>query len=278
MGSATMTASPTIFFLLVFALSVPFYLLGATGARLFDLAILPASSLMVLIPMVSALVLVYRQRGIDGIVAPLKRALELSRHRGAGWYLTALFFMPAVCVLEFGIIRLTGVAVPLPTIVPSEALFLYFVFFIGAIGEEAGWQGYAYPALRNRLSAWRAAVVLGAVWGLWHVIPFVQQGRSVDWILWQCLSAVAMRIIIVWLYENTGNSLVTSVLFHTMFNVSWALFPNAGSYYDPFVTFVILIFAVGLIFAIWQPSNMARRRRRRCDASDSQPSKGTPYV
>lgn len=243
--------SPSHFFILVFVLSVPFYMLGASGAQLFGLPILPASALMVFVPAIAALILIHRQRGGEAAVALLKSAFAYERTFGPSWICVALLFMPVIFLLQFGIIRLTGVAVPLPKIVPSEALFLFLVFFIGAIGEEAGWQGYAYPALRNRLSVWGAAVVLGAVWGLWHVVPFVQQGRSADWILWQCLTAVVMRIIIVWLIERTGKSILIAVLFHTMFNVSWALFPVAGSFYDPFVTFSILSIIVSAMIILY---------------------------
>jgi hypothetical protein len=41
------------------------------------------------------------------------------------------------------------------------------------------------------------------------------------------------------------------VLFHAMINLSWALFPVAGSFYDPLVTFIILSIASGLIAIRW---------------------------
>ena len=267
-----MTASPSLFFLLIAVLSVPFYLLGAAGGRLAGLPILPASALMTFTPMIAALILVYRQRGAVGAAALLGRVFELRRHRGMGWYLTALLFMPVICVLEFGALRFIGREVPLPQIAPSEAFLLFSAFFIGAIGEEVGWQGYAFPALRTRMSALAAAVVLGTVWAMWHVIPFVQLSRSTDWIFWHSLSAVALRIIIVWLFENTGRSTLVAVLFHTMLNVSWALFPNSGSHYDPFVTFVILSLVVGAIIALWGPSTLARFGPQATNSSKKRPT------
>jgi uncharacterized protein len=257
-----MIASPSIFFLLVLVLSVPFYLLGAAEYRLPGLPNLPASALMTFVPMAAALILVYRQRRAEGVVVLLRSTFDFRRRRRAGWYLTALLFMPAVCVVEFSVLRLTGSALPLPQIALGEALFFFLAFFIGAIGEELGWQGYAYPVLRTRLSTLGSAIVLGTNWALWHVIPFVQLGRSPEWILWHSLSAVALRVIIVWLFENTGKSVFVAVLFHTMINVTWALFPNSGSYYNPFVTFVILTLAVGSIIALWGPATLARFRGR----------------
>jgi uncharacterized protein len=243
--------SPWRFFLFVFVLSIPFYVLGATGARLSSLPQLPASALMAFVPMVGASILVFCQRDTSGTVAWYRDLRNLHWHGHAVWYLTAFLIMPAVCIAEFAILRLTGSTVPIPQFAFGDAMFMFAAFFIAAIGEEVGWQGYAYPALRKRMSILVSAIMLGLVWALWHVIPFVQLGRSTDWILWHSLSAVALRIIIVWLFENTGGSMIVAVLFHAMINLSWALFPVAGSFYDPLVTFIILSIASGLIAIRW---------------------------
>lgn len=131
-------ASASHYFALVLVFSLPFYALGATGDRLAGLSILPSSALMTFVPMTVALILVYRQRGIASVMELLKRVLELRGLRHPGWLLTALLFMPIVCLLEFGVLRFTGNAVPLPDIVPSYAVFLFVALFIGAIGEELG--------------------------------------------------------------------------------------------------------------------------------------------
>ena len=242
-----MTKSPFAFFVLVFALSIPFYLLGISGARLPGLSFLPASALMTFVPMIAALILVYRQLGTNGINALSKRAFDFNRLSGAGWILVVLLFMPVVCTLEFTILRFLSLPLPSPQIPPSEASLAFVAFFIGAIGEELGWQGYAYPALRKKHVALVAAIVLGVIWALWHVIPYAQLGYDTPWIVWQCLCTVALRIIIVWLYENTNQSVFIAVLFHAMLNLSWVLFPTSSSYFHPFVTFLILAVAVGLI-------------------------------
>ena len=256
-----MNTPPARFFLLVMLLSVPFYLLGATGLRLPGLPALPASALMTFIPLVAALILVRRQRGPGAAMSLFEGGVAMRRYPAIGWYLTALLFMPVVGIVEFAILRATDSAVPAPQIALDRALLLFLAFFVGAIGEEVGWQGYAYPALRSRQSALRAAAVVGTVWAAWHVIPFVQLGRSAEWIVWHSLSAVAMRVVIVWLFENTRQSVFVAVLFHTMINLSWVLFPVSGSFYDPFVTFVILAITVSSIIVVWGPDTLARSRR-----------------
>ena len=235
--------------MLVFALSLPFYLLSVTGIYMPGMSFLPASALMGFVPMAAALMLTYRLDGGEGAVALLKSAFVYGRNQSAIWVFVAILFMPIVSLLEFGILRLMGSAVPIPQITIGPSLFYFAAFFIGAIGEELGWQGYAYPRLRNGTSTFGSALILGIIWALWHLIPFVGMGRSTTWIVWHLLGTVALRFIIVWLFENTGQSILIAILFHTMINLTWALFPIEGSFYDPFITFTIFVSALGLIGA-----------------------------
>ena len=240
-------SSASLFFILVFALSIPFNLLGISGARIPGLSYLPTSSFMTFVPMIAAMILVYRQLGRNGIKALAKRVFDVNRLGNAGWVLVAFLFMLVVSALEFVFLRFAGMSLPLAQITPGAAGFAFIIFFIGAIGEELGWQGYAYPMLRKKHSALVAALILGVIWALWHVIPYVQLGHDLNWIFWQVLCTIALRIIIVWLYENTHQSVFVAVLFHTMINVSWVVFPVSLSYEHPLVTFLLVACAAGLV-------------------------------
>ena len=46
-------------------------------------------------------------------------------------------------------------------------------------------------------------------------------------------------------------SVFIAVLFHTMSNIPYGIVPNYGSYYDPMVTFLILVIAAGTIVVLW---------------------------
>ena len=255
--------SPWVFFLLVLLLSIPFYALGAAGGRLPILTVLPISALMACTPMVAALILVYRERGAEGVANLLKRALDLGRIRSMRWYLIAVCLLPIVAVLQYIVLRLIGTTLATPLFAFGDAPLFLVMFFVGAIGEELGWQGYAFPALSTRYSALVAALILGVFWALWHVIPFIQVGRGADWILWHGLGIVALRVIIVWLFVNSGQSVFIAVLFHTMSNMPWGVVTNYGSFYDPLVTFVVLTLAAGTVTAYWGPATLGRFRYAR---------------
>jgi uncharacterized protein len=252
-----MSATITTFFLLVFLLSVPFYLLGAVGGQLPILTAQPISALMALTPMVAALILVYRERGTDGATSLLKRVLDFDRVSSMRWFLVAACLSPVVAILQYGALQLIGTALPAPQFSLAATPLFFVIYFAGAIGEEIGWQGYAYPVLRARYTAFIAAIILSWFWALWHVVPFIQIGRTVDWIFWHGLSIVALRVIIVWLFANTGQSVFIAVLFHTMINLPWSLIENYGSFYDPFVVCLILWLSAGVIAALWGPATLA---------------------
>ena len=61
-----------------------------------------------------------------------------------------------------------------------------------------------------------------------------------------------------WLYNNTGKSVFGAVLYHDVSNVSWQLFPNYGSHWDPRITGLILAFAAAIVIVIWGPRTLAR--------------------
>jgi uncharacterized protein len=95
---------------------------------------------------------------------------------------------------------------PLPVLqfsIPAS-LVIFVGFFIGAIGEEVGWSGYALDRMQERWGALQAGILLGSAWAIWHLVPYAQAHRSATWIAWQCVNTVAARILIVWLYNNTG--------------------------------------------------------------------------
>jgi hypothetical protein len=169
--------------------------------------------------------------------------------------------MPIVFLLEYGVLRLDGRAPPeLQFFSIAKIAAFFLMFFVGAVGEELGWQGYAYDALRSGRSALATALILGAIWALWHVIPFIEMGHSVDWTIWQCLGTIALRVIIVWLFVNAGQSVFIAVLFHTMINSPWGVIAPFEPYYDPFVLFVILALIAGIATTLWSPSTLARLR------------------
>lgn len=264
--------SPFGFFALVVALSIPFWiageLLGQRATR--DLPVdLPLSSLMTFNPLIAALILVYRESGSQGVRDLLKRAVDFRRSHGDG-YAVALLLPPLVISLSYGLMLINGKRLPDPQVPLQLAPIFFIVFVVAAVGEEIGWQGYAFEPLRQRGNAFSAAMIIGVVWAAWHVIPYWQAQRTIDWILWQSLWSILLRGVIVWLYLRTGSSVLAAVLVHAMTNVSVFLFPNYGSYYDP------LFASLSLGLVIGAAALIPGVRRASGAAEPGQPDEVTP--
>ncbi len=247
------------FFVLVFALAVPFWFGGAV-ITLQLLPGLPVSALAASVPLIAAAMLVYRENGTASVADLLKRAFDFKRISAKVWYAPIILLMPGVMVVSYGLMRLLGLPLPTPQFSVLASLVLFVAFFFSTVGEEVGWTGYATDPMQARWSALQTGMLLGVIWAVWHLVPLVQADRSPVWIAWWGLSTVASRVLIVWLYNNTGQSVFAAIVFHAMSNVSTFLFPNAGSHYDPRITGPILAVVAAIITIVWGPKTLARYR------------------
>ncbi len=257
-GTITLRSrSPLTFFLLVFALSIPFGFVGGVTRRQL-LPGVPLSALMVVCPAIAASILMYKEKKIAGVIELLKRSLDYKRIRVKLWYLPIILLMPAATVLSYGLMRLIGLPLPAPRFPVVAAVAMFLAFFVGGLGEELGWSGYAIDALQVRWNALESSTLLGLVWAVWHWVPLVQANRSPAWIAWWSLWTVATRVLTTWLYNNTGKSVFGATLYHDMVNLSWQLFPNYGSHWDPRINALIIAFSAGIVTLIWGPRTLAR--------------------
>jgi membrane protease YdiL (CAAX protease family) len=89
--------------------------------------------------------------------------------------------------------------------------------------EDLGWTGFALPRLQERWGWVRAGLVLGLVWGLWHLLADYW-GNADAWgplylaryLLWCGAAFTAYRMLIAWAYRQTG-SLLLAQLMHAGF-------------------------------------------------------------
>ena len=249
--------SPLTYFALTIALSIPFWAAGAmTNFQL--LPAIPVSALGFVCMVGAASILVYRENGRVSVAELLKRSFDVKRVRTKLWYAPTILLMPCIMILSYVAMRLMGIPLPAPQLSFITTLALFIAFFVEALGEELGWSGYAIDPLQDRFGALCGALLLGIVWAVWHFIPLLSVQRSVVFIAWWSLGTVASRVIITWLYNNTGRSVFVAALFHTMQNLTWQLFPIDGSYYDPLVTSLIITAVAVVVVVVWGPKTLVR--------------------
>jgi membrane protease YdiL (CAAX protease family) len=257
--------SPLKFFLLVFVLSIPFWLIGAVTARQLS-PDLPVAAFIFVCPAIAAAILVYRESGLAGVTALLRRSFDYRRIRAKAWYVPIVLLMPGIYALTYGLLRLIGLHAPTPQFPVVAALATFLAFFIAGELEELGWSGYTIDPLQDRWNALQASILLGLVWAAFHYVPLVQAHRSPAWMVWWSLSTVTSRVLFVWLYNNAGKSVFAAALFHAMANLSnigpFLDFGSSGYPYDAQrISSVIIAFTAAIVTVAWGPRTLTRESR-----------------
>lgn len=247
------------------AASVPFWVAGATVADpSLGLPVnLPVSALMVVCPLAAGAALTYREGGIDGVARLLRRAVDLRRVRPRWLYAPIVGLVPAVAVCSYAAQRLLGHQIPAPSIPLGSATGFAVLYLLSTACEQLGWTAYATDAMLERRDALTSALVIGTVWAAWHVLPYVQAGRSTAWIFSQSLFTVALRVALTSAYLATDRSVAATILMQTSADLSWSLYPRFGSHYDPVMTGAMLSAVAVAITLAWGRRTLAPHGRGR---------------
>jgi membrane protease YdiL (CAAX protease family) len=252
----------TNFFILTFLLSLPLYILMIFGHQ--ELGV-TAIFLIVFVPLISSLILTYRGAGSSGTKKLIKRSFDFRNITRKVWYAPILFLIPIVYISVFIILRLNGEALSESTF-PLEFLpILLIMFFFMALGEEIGWMGYAYDPMEEQWYAFKASLVLGIIWAAWHIPIFIFGGHPLLWSAGQFLFLVGWRILIVWVYNNTGKSLFGTILFHTVGNVAGTILPILKDPLGPVISAVFVIIIIVFILKVWDFHTLTLKMEYRID-------------
>jgi len=211
----------TIFFALTLAVAWALWLpLVLLQDRMPPPAALLLTLLGSLVPSTLALVFVARLDG-RGEVWRLLRRLLIARV-SVGWY-AAIVALTALAVFAAWVSTLLGVPGPvvIATIPGVASLFLFSIFPGSAMGEEIGWRGFALPRLQARLNALAASLIVGAIWGTFHLPLFLTGSpvRPLALFVPFALNCIIMSIFYTWMYNGTAGSLFVAVLLHASTNL-----------------------------------------------------------
>lgn len=205
------------FFLLVFLLATPFWLVGAfTRSQLS--ADLPVAALAFIVPVIAAAILQFRERGRQSVVELLWRSLDYDRIDSPVWFVVIIVLPLAVFAMTYAVLAALRLPVPLVRVAVPAAIGMALAFLFAGACEELGWTGYALDRLLRPSSALRASLVLGTITVGFHLVPLLQHGRTAAWIGWWSVSTIAMRVVQVWIYDRTHRSVFAVAVFHAMVN------------------------------------------------------------
>lgn len=219
-----------------------------------------------LVPSATAILLVAVLRESSGVRELLGRLLIW--RVGMRWILVVLAG-PLLVPCAFGVSALFGGSFPaLETSIPLVLLTLGLSIFPGsALGEELGWRGFALPHLQGRHSAVGASLVLGVVWGMWHLPLWLTGSVSHPLGLYPAfvVAVLASSVLYTWIYNNTRGSLLIVVLFHATTNLPLSIYPDVlvSGAVPPFLIYVALVvMTAAVVAAAAGPANLSRHHRR----------------
>ena len=248
---------PWVFFILTYVWTWGFfsisYMLGLSaesGSALGVVLVLCAVSG----PAIIGIMLVYTSLTEEGQKDYWDRVFDF-RKISLKWYCAIFFIVPAISILA-AIISGHWEQYSFSHKLPSLALTLLSVPLVPLL-EELGWRGYVLDRLQEKYTAFISCIILGVLWWGWHLPLFflpdsifllMPLGSLVFWLY--LFNTLAISIIIGWVYNNTGRSVLSAILLHIVleFCANTGIIPWDKPEHIYNVTF-LLLFSLWIFYA-----------------------------
>jgi hypothetical protein len=201
----------------------------------------PLFFLAVYAPAIASFILVFHHSGFAGMRRFLGRALLW--RCSMSWYAFLVIGIPLIFIVGSAI-RGNLYTEPFPF---ASFRTLFIALILAAIKgpvEEFGWRGLALPLLQRKFAPIWAGIILGVIWGLWHLPAFLLGGtQQSEWPFAAFFAGcLAISVIATALFNRSRGSILLSALFH--FSLMNPIFPDA----QPYDTYLLIVCAV---FVVW---------------------------
>ncbi len=219
--------SVAVFYLLAFAVSWSIVIPQAAASRgLINLQLPGAVGFISpLAPMLAAVLMSWREGG----TADLKRLFRslLAWRVAPRWYAVVLLGFPLLALVAMVLSFVTTGHRPDLSASYIHSVFPQFPRNLTTIPEETGWRGFALPRLQRSWGPLLASLVLGSLWGVWHLPDFfylqtVQSDISFPLFL---AGTISTSILFTWVFNGTGGSLLIVSILHSSFNAGDVFLP-----------------------------------------------------
>lgn len=174
---------------------------------------------------------------------------------GVRWYVVVLLFPVLIIV-----VLLTLTALVSPVFVPGFTAIGLVIGLAAGFFEEIGWTGFALPKLQLKYSPLTSSLVLGALWGSWHLLADYFGNSMSMGVLWLpyflfgfVAAMTATRVLIAWVYNYTGSVLLAQLMHASSTGFLAALGVSATSPFGPSgyaLSFVVYAIALWVVVAI----------------------------
>src|SRR5438094_1602501 len=228
------------YFVLAYALAwllwLPFVLSRGGGVGVLPLATpADASGLAYLLvlagalgPALAAMIVSAASQGWPGVKSLLRRMVLVQV--GIRWYLVALFLPLIAYVLPLLLLGGSAFVSSLLSVQGAITLLLYLLLSIAGmviaapLGEEPGWRGFALPRLQEQYGPLRGSLLLGLLWGLWHLPLFLttweKPYETPLGLLLFLVQTISLAVVLTWLFNHTRGSILLAMLCHSAYGAS----------------------------------------------------------
>ncbi len=170
---------------------------------------------------IAGFVAVYVDGGKEGVKALWQRCIRV---KAPIFWWAFVFFVPfIIAIIAIYAMELTGKDV---SFVSSAGFLILFTpalmrnLTTGPLGEEAGWRGFLLPKLMEKHSALTASLVLGIIWGIWHLPLYITDVFSTfEGAATFTLGTIFYTIIMTVIFNHTQQSVFVAVIFHWFINM-----------------------------------------------------------
>ena len=220
-------------------------------------------------PSIAALWLTGRHGGREGVRKLLRRGWSLGFDKK--WLLPTFLLMPVVGLLTVGVMALLGLPVQWEYGAPWQAWAPTFVIILllNALPEEYGWRGYALGRMLRHGNALLSSLILGLIWGLWHLPLHFIEGtvQSAIPVYQFVLQQMVLAVLYTWLFNNTRGAVSVSILFHAAGNIVGAAVPHWTTDQGRWIGFAVLVVFAAAVVLVWGPRHLSRSAEDRYEAA-----------
>ncbi|HKJ39576.1 MAG TPA: CPBP family intramembrane glutamic endopeptidase [Anaerolineales bacterium] len=209
-------------------------------------------------PFIAAFWLTRQRGGQAGTRSLWKRGWSLNFDKK--WLIPTILLMPVAGLVTIAVLTLMGQSIQWEFGISFGAAIPTFIiiYLVNALPEEYGWRGYALEPMQTRFNALTASLMLGAIWGLWHLpLHFIEGTVQANIPVYQfILQQMVLAVFYTWLFNNTKGSVFIAILFHTIANLAGAALPYWITDQGRWVGFFVqLLFAITIIL-VWGPQRL----------------------
>lgn len=152
----------------------------------------------------------------------LKRSFS-SKIKNLDFFRTFILQLMTLMLAVGAYLVINGKPINSLTFINLGSVFSVFILTLtaGPMGEELGWRGYALGVFQKCHSPLRSALILGVLWGFWHLpLWFITGFSGLDlfiYIFSFLLAIISTSVLITFFYNKSKNVLI-AMWIHFCFN------------------------------------------------------------